>query len=133
MIAHVYQELGKAEQATEFFTKAVEAAPVDGISELTYYRGAALQSLGRKREALEVFASLIEAGEGELTAEGGAGFFAKSSGKVSHDARVAQAHYLRGLGYLGLGDLDRARKDFSEAISLNPKHIWAKAGLEALE
>lgn len=133
MIAHVYRELGKTDQATEFFTKAVEAPQVDGISEITYYRGAALQSLGLEKEAAEVFASLIEAGEGELAAEGGADFFAKFGEKESRDARAAQARYVRGLGYLGSGDQDRARKDFSEAVSLNPNHVWAKAGLEALD
>jgi tetratricopeptide (TPR) repeat protein len=133
MIAHVLQELGDSDQSLEFYGKAAGAKISEGISEITYYRGAALKSLGRAAEAAEVFESMVRAGESELAAEGGMDFFAKFGQKESRDVRIAHARYVRGLGYLGQGDLKRARKDFAEAVSLNPNHIWAKVGLEALD
>ena len=133
MMAHVFLELGEPDRAKEFYKKAVEAKPADGVSEAAYYRGAALKGLGRDEEAEEVFKSLISAGETELGAGCGMDFSAESGEKESRDARIAQARYVRGLGYLGLGDLGKAREDLEEAVSLDPNHVWARVGLDALE
>ena len=133
MIGHVLQELDRGGEAREFFQKAVDAKQIEGISEMSYYRGVALESLGRREEAEDVFQGLIQAAESDLTTEGGLDFFAKFGEKESRDARFAQARYIRGLGYLGQGQLERAKQDFTEAVALNPNHVWARAGLEALD
>ena len=46
--------------------------------------------------------------------------------------RRAQNHYLPGLGYPGDGDFESTRSEFSEALSLNPKHTGARGAMREL-
>jgi len=40
---------------------------------------------------------------------------------------------LSGLAYKGLGEKEKARADFAEAIKLDPGRIWSKVHLDSLE
>ncbi len=40
--------------------------------------------------------------------------------------RLAQAHYLAGLGALGLGRRDEAQREFAECLKISPDHLGAK-------
>jgi tetratricopeptide (TPR) repeat protein len=133
MIAHVLEEMGDSGQAEDYYRKALEAKQTEDISETTYYRGFALKSLGRTEEANAAFQSLIQDGKRSRTAGGAIGSSAKSGQKESHDAEVAKARYIQGLGFLGLGDVRRAEEKFLDALALDPNHVWARAGLNALE
>lgn len=42
----------------------------------------------------------------------------------------AQQRYLSGIKYLQNADYEKARREFAEALKLDPKHAEAKAGLE---
>ena len=47
-------------------------------------------------------------------------YFAKFGERRSERARIAQAHYLLGLGYRGQGREDEAVKEFRAALELAP-------------
>jgi lipoprotein NlpI len=46
--------------------------------------------------------------------------------------RTANAHYITGLGYAGLGEKEKARVEFSAALAASPDHLGAKIALEQL-
>jgi len=46
--------------------------------------------------------------------------------------RRAQNHYLLVLGYLGDGDFESARSEFSEALALKPIHTGARDAMKEL-
>lgn len=136
----VYEALGKAEFAREQWRLAV-AAPLATRRALetllgteSYYRARALQKLGQVEEARQVFQSLLDAGKRAL--EGAAreiDFFASFGEQQSQRQRLATAHYLAGLGYLGLGDRAQAREEFEQVLRYSPDHLGARTQLASLK
>ena len=47
-------------------------------------------------------------------------------------AQIAGAHYLAGLGQLGLNNQDQARQEFSLALKASPDHYAATRALNAM-
>jgi hypothetical protein len=43
--------------------------------------------------------------------------------------RIANAHYITGLGYAGLVENKKARVEFSAALAAEPDHLGAKTAL----
>ena len=46
---------------------------------------------------------------------------------------MANAHYLTGLGYLGLNEPSQAKAEFSQAVEISPDLVGARAALAGLE
>jgi len=87
-------------------------------------------------EARPVFEGLIRNGRTSLEAVGstsGMDFFAKFGDPPSEDVRRAAAHYLIGLGMLGLDKTDEARAEFEAAASLDINHLWSRAKLAEMD
>jgi len=60
-------------------------------------------------------------------------FFAKFGQQQTKEDRLADARYIIGLGYLGTGQIQKAKDRFRQAVDLNINHIWAAAHLKQLE
>jgi Tfp pilus assembly protein PilF len=71
------------------------------------------------KEALEQTSSQID-------------FFAKFGEQQSQRSRLANAHYMSGLGYLGLNEKEKARQEFNQALEAGPDHLGAKTMLAQL-
>ena len=115
----------------ELFEKTLEVN-VEGRrtdQEYLYYHGMALKELGREKESEELFRDMLETLQGSSDESG---FFTQFEGRQSNQARIATNHYLAGLAYEGLGDKTKAKEEFTEALKINPGHIWSKVHLESL-
>ncbi len=123
--------LDDAAAAKEAFTKAI-AQPAGGATKAAYFHAQALKKLGRDDEARPVFERLAKAGEQQLQSAAQPDYFAKFGQRQSGPARQAQAHYLAGLGHLGLGQTDLAKDEFARALALDPAHLGANEQLVAL-
>jgi tetratricopeptide (TPR) repeat protein len=122
----IYKEMGEKAKAAEQFGKAI-AVKMEGRGvnrEDLYYQGLALQELGNSSEARSLFLKMLSevsnGGEGEL------------SGRQPNDLNVARVHYLTGLAYKGLGEREKARAEFGEALQVNPSDIWSEVHLSSL-
>ena len=74
------------------------------------------------------FVSCQSKGDDELTRQSEAvDYFAKFGEKQSQRVREANAHYLIGLGQLGLGDKPKAAVEFKQALELHPAHLGANS------
>lgn len=97
-----------------------------------YYKALALQKLGRADEAKALFTGLVESGNTAL--EQPPTPVATVAGRApSLRARRAVAHYLTGLGCLGLGERARAKSELSQALELSPDLLGARTALASLE
>jgi tetratricopeptide (TPR) repeat protein len=132
-----YEAAGKPTEARRAFERAVaERQYYHSYDVPHYYRGQALKKLGRSEEAKPLFEALIERGRRELAEiETGTGisFFAKFGDLTTDEIRRSNAHYLVGLGHLGLEDRARARAEFKQAASLDIYNLWARVMLSQLE
>ena len=125
-IGTAQEALGDAAAAKAAFEKAA-AGRDRGSSESSYFHGLALQKLGRADEAKPIFERLVKAGEEQLTQVETADYFAKFGEKQSERVRKANAHYLIGLGQLGLGEKAKAEAEFKQALELHPAHLGARS------
>ena len=124
LIGTACDALGNAAQAKAAFQKAA-AGRGRGALESQYFHALALQKLGRTDEAKRLFNRLIEAGQEQLTRGESADYFAKFGEKQSERVRQANAHYLIGLGQLGLGRKTEAEREFQKTLELHPAHLGA--------
>ena len=133
------QALGNAEAAKKAWRESAAEligneehprASVDSGAVLLYYQALSLSKLGENARAKTLFQSLLEAANKALQGGSGTEFFAKFGEQRSPRARAAQAHYVAGLGHLGLAESAKARAEFSKALELNPYLVEAKARME---
>lgn len=130
LLGLAHEKLGNSSKARELFGQAVilrEEGPV----EMEYYQGLAALKLGQNTQAQHYFDDLITRGEKALAGASDVDFFAKFGRRQSERQRLANAHYLVGLGNLGKGDTAKARAEFQEAVKLDVNHLGATTQLRA--
>jgi len=127
-----YEKLRNAAKSQEMFQQAMRAQGRrrhHEQPEMLYYQGLAAQKLGRSAEATRFFDDLVATGDKALTAPSDVDYFAKFGQKQSSRLRLADAHYLIGLGNLGKGETAKARDEFQAALKLNVNHLGATTQL----
>ncbi|MFC1738618.1 DUF5107 domain-containing protein [Planctomycetota bacterium] len=130
-VGTAYEKLGNTDKARESFEKSVSFDVSE--SEILYYQGLSYLELGQQNEATEIFDKLICTGQERLEKGESLDFFAKFGEREDQAARMASAHYLAGLGYLGKGTKTEAKAEFEKALELNANHLWAAAQLRELK
>lgn len=104
-------------------------ASFDGVRQ--YYQALALRKLGQTEKADALFRSLVEAATRQLQTPA-----RKSLGgsrrRLSAREQTTAAHYMAGLGYLGLNDKEKARLSMKQALESSPDHLGAKIALAQL-
>jgi tetratricopeptide (TPR) repeat protein len=141
-----YEGLGDSGKAAESWNAATAPAQPGGgpggamagggpATSQSYYQALCLQKLGQADKAKAAFQSLVEAGRRALeqpapaeTGRGGRGGAGRSA-----RFRSAHAHYLIGLGYLGLGDAANAKAELTQAVGISPDLLGARTVLAALK
>jgi tetratricopeptide (TPR) repeat protein len=129
-MAAAYEASGNDGKAKELYEKSAAAKQRDGWTELRYYKGMAFKKLGQKKNANENFVGLIDFAKEQFKTTGKLEFFAKFGTRLSENERMANLHYLTGLGYLGKGKSRKARAEFEKALKLNVNHLWARKVIE---
>ena len=112
--------------ATTAFKKSVQEIP-QNVSVMSYYQGLSYDKLGNKGEAKKIFESLVSNADRQLqqsaSSEVGVIF---GRGETSND-RLSRLYTMRGLGYKGLGQLQKAKDDLNKAVELSQSNLWAIA------
>jgi tetratricopeptide (TPR) repeat protein len=129
-IGAAYEAQGDAARARAFYEKSV--AQKHEALEIRYFQGLASRKLGQESQAAEIFDGLLKSGREELLASSDMDYFAKFGERRSEAARLAHAHYLMGLGYLGQGRRAEARAEFQKVIENDADHLGARTQLAAL-
>jgi tetratricopeptide (TPR) repeat protein len=142
-IGLTHEAEGDVESARKSWQAAAAAGPPEarrgrrrGLSDQavqSYYKALALQKLGRAGEAAAIFKDLVEAGRQALhDAPSQVDRSASMTDQQWQRSRLALAHELAGLGYLGLGEQAKAREELKLALQASPDHLGAKTALESL-
>jgi len=124
-IGQAHETLAHSDEAKAAFERAAGASE-NNASEGQFHKALALQKLEKKDEAQRIFESLDKHGQDELSRESDAvDYFAKFGEKRAERLRLAQAHFLSGVGALGQGKRDAAAEQFRKALELHPAHLGA--------
>jgi len=124
-----YEGLGDHQKAVEAWQRAGGSAQagkgrrrqlMSGNGTQPYYRALALQKLGEADEARTLFTGLVASGQAALHESPAA------------RPRLADAHYLIGLGYLGLEDQAQAKTELNQAVEISPDLVGARVALSAM-
>ncbi|MCX6626037.1 MAG: hypothetical protein NTW28_00205 [Candidatus Solibacter sp.] len=139
-----YEGLGDRQKASQSWSDGATAsargtrrpgAAANSLSPQTYYQALCLSKLGQTEQAKTVFQSLVEMGRRALeqpeTATGPRAIASRRQPPSSR-AQQAMAHYISGVGYLGLSDKEKARQELTLALQARPDHLDAKAILAEL-
>jgi tetratricopeptide (TPR) repeat protein len=132
-IATAYNALGNTLKAKAFYEKSADQQRTSRWPQTQYYQALALSKLGKEEKARKIFDRLIADGQQKLTEDVTMDFFAKFGERQTEQARLADAHYVTGLGYLGKGETKKAKEQFEQALELNVNHLWAASQLSELK
>jgi len=118
-------------QAKTFYNKTLEVKIGSSAAdvEYLYYQGLALEKLGKTADAKQVFNKMLSDVQKK---EESSAFFTQFERSQSRDLQIATNHYLTGLAYEGLGEKDKCRNEYMNALKLYPAHIWSKTHLDSL-
>lgn len=139
--------LNDKEQSQRFFRKATEgldepSAAIfynDQQPDKIFYQGLAWNKLGEVDRAKQIFDRLVAFGQKHLNDEVKIDYFAVSLPNLlifDDDLNLRnKAHclYIKGLGYLGLEQYDKAKQAFSEVLVLDAEHFGANLHLKMAE
>jgi tetratricopeptide (TPR) repeat protein len=120
----LFEAMGEADLAHDQFRLSVNERRRFGLNENHFYTALALEKLGERNAAMEIFDGLISLGNKRLQSTE-ADFFAKFGERETVDDKLSYAYYLLGLGYLGKQMNKEADNMFKKAVSLNINHVWA--------
>lgn len=138
-----YQGLEDEENAIKYFNKATHGSSEPAIAffyndqqpDKIFYQGLAWKKLGREDKARSCFNKLIKHGEAHLFDTVKIDYFAVSLPDLLiweddlNERNKIHCNLVMGLGYLGLGEKDKARKFLGEVCSLDLNHQVAKTHL----
>ena len=158
-----YEAMGDRNRATQIWTQATAAPQAGGrrggrgngargggggrggsdsaasVGAQSYYKALCQQKLGEVERAKAMFQSLVDSGQSALEqpsadpAGGRGGGRGGASRPQTPREQTASAHYMIGLGYLGLNDLVKAKAELSQAVDLSPDLLGARVALAALK
>jgi tetratricopeptide (TPR) repeat protein len=156
-IGVAYEAQGEPTKATQAWTDATATPPTDSANAagrgarggrggptnglaagahvadtLTYYRALAFAKLGNHERASVLFQQLLDAGTRSLVGMPDVSTFANATVPADQRMRDADAHFVAGLGYLGMQNQERARQELNLALQASPDHLAAKVALGAM-
>jgi len=123
-IGHVYEKQDHQPKATIHFKKS-STQNISEFSELNFYQALSLKKQGLLTLSNEKFDYLINEAKKRLAEGGLSEFFIKFGSLQSPSKQKASLRYLLGLGYLGKGQLEKAKAELQKTVDLNINHYWA--------
>ncbi|MGE5420106.1 MAG: tetratricopeptide repeat protein, partial [Chloroflexota bacterium] len=124
-----YEALGQKARAKQYFTMSAGEQSRQ-ISNIKYYQGLAMLKLGNKTGANEIFNSLVNEADNRIKQGEEVDFFAKFGEREAENVRLSNAYLLKGLGYKGLGDKEKAVENLRKAMELSASNLYAKVEME---
>ena len=129
-IAQAYEKMGQKSKATTYYKKAVEVDTK--LSFCRYWKGLALEKLGRTSDAKAIFEALLSEGKAAVVEDIVSFYGAEGTSSLTVEGINTMAYRMMGFGYLGLGDKVQAQKCFQISLELKNDNLWSKFMLGTL-
>jgi tetratricopeptide (TPR) repeat protein len=146
-LACAYEESGNTAKAKEFFGKATQGLSEPAVAmfyndqqpDKIFYQGLAWNKLGEKGKSRQIFSKLVEYGLSHLNDDTKIDYFAVSLPDllIFEDnlgtRNKIHCHYMMGLGYLGLSEIENAKAEFKQVLHHDVMHFGCKTHLKLLQ
>jgi len=128
--ALAYQAGRDRKAANKYFR--IASSCEDANKEFLYYKAMALENLGSKSEAEQIFTEMIQLGREQMENTGEVDFFAKFGEDMTDDQSKGISCHIMGLGYLGMGNKEKAKEYFSKSLEYDVNQLWVRVYLEEI-
>ena len=123
-IGQAYERTGDEDRAYEWFLRASEVQVKDQDAVYLYEKGLALEKLGRKAEARQLYEKMLELGKSQLVTNINNFFISFDRGAFPRDINTG-AWYTQGVAWKALGNRKKARECFRRSLSERNDNLWA--------
>ena len=124
-IGLAYNALGNRTKANASFKNSVNESS-GSVNVMSYYQGLSHAQLGNNDQAKKIFESLISEADKQLELEANSEVGAIFGRRESGNDRQSRIYTMRGLGFKGLGQLQKAKDDLNKAVELSQSNLWAQ-------
>jgi tetratricopeptide (TPR) repeat protein len=137
-----YEAMGDTKQAREAWEAVADLQPIESRwrrflpplsgSVERYYQALSLRQLGRAKESRKIFQELVDAAN-EIFSQASVQIDSSAAVEQQQNARdrLSTAHYVAGLGYIGLNQVEKAQRELTAALHVSPDHVGARNTLAA--
>ena len=129
-IGQAYESMHQKSKAMAAYKKA--AAVADKGTDYGYWKGLAMMKTGNAAGAKALFESLVESGKAGIVTEFVNFYGAEGTTGSTVENINTKAYYTMGLGYLGLGDKEKAAECFRDSVRLKIDNLWSVVMLKTL-
>jgi tetratricopeptide (TPR) repeat protein len=123
-IGLAYEALGKRSKANESFRSSANQ-PSQTVNVTSYYQGLSFAKLGKNDQAKKIFESLVSEADQQMKQSMDSEVGAIFGRREAADNRLSRLYTMRGLGYKGLGNLEKAKDDLNKALELSQSNLTA--------
>ncbi|HLN56233.1 MAG TPA: DUF5107 domain-containing protein [Bacteroidales bacterium] len=123
-IGVAYESLGQKTKAKSYFRLSADQQ-TGRTDYIKYYQGLSNLKLGSKEQANLIFNGLITEADNRIKQGEEVDFFAKFGEREAANAQLSNAYLLKGLGYKGLGEKDKASGNLRKATELSASNLYA--------
>jgi len=129
-------QTGEKQKAKQYWQKITKSISITG-THMRYYQALAYQQLGKPQEAQKIFNELIVKNterqkNREVQEPLSAGEKSVLSLTRNEKEMISYLYYVKGLGYLGQNNRQKAKENFVKSINKYPHLRWAQAALDEL-
>ena len=131
-IGLAYEALRNRSQANEFFKKSAQDTQSQRnantnitVNVTNYYQGLSNAKLGNNDQAKRIFESLIAEADRQLQQAMASEVGVIFGGREATNDRMTRLYTMRGLGYKGLGELQKAKDDLNKALEFSQTNLTA--------
>jgi len=124
-IGLAYRALGNRSKANVAFKKSTSFTS-RRLNVMNYYQALSYAKSGEGQKANEIFEAMIAESDKELHTDASAEVGVIFGGTESENDRLSRLYTIRGLGYKGLGDGQKAKADLTKAMELSRGNLWAR-------
>lgn len=123
-IGLAYEALGNRSKANESFRSSANQ-PSQTVNVTSYYQGLSFAKLGKNDQAKKIFESLVSEADQQMKQSMDSEVGAIFGRREAADNRLSRLYTMRGLGYKGLGNLEKAKDDLNKALELSQSNLTA--------
>jgi tetratricopeptide (TPR) repeat protein len=128
-IARAYEAMKSSRKAREYYNRATSIDRSGSPGIMSYYLGMSYLKLNDKSRADQVFRAMVSSGDDLVNNRNQGEFFAIFGEREAESTARSNAFTLRGLGYKGLGESEKATDDLQKAVDYSVSNLWAAVEL----